>query len=213
MRLFRFRQLSLTKVKKNWYYAAFEHGTNASETLSRKGGVEGKRYHRMSEERSPGHAINMPLNPEYQSHQTNLSTRLPVEEPLLLYFVCSKMNPHNIFGLPQHNITASWEAPASHRGTYNILYSCCITLLLCVWKVIHPSIPQKRRHDQVEESANTPQSARQNAERWLFMIRDALLNSVRDLLRPGTLSHQVKWAVLAAFAPEMVSQNSGRVWS
>jgi hypothetical protein len=52
------------------------------------------------------------------------------------------------FAAPLYNITAlntevapSWVADPSGRGTWNLLYSCGFTLVLCVWTSIHLNVP------------------------------------------------------------------------
>ena len=39
------------------------------------------------------------------------------------------------------NDTITWEPEPATRGTFNILSSCIITLLLCVWSSVHLNLP------------------------------------------------------------------------
>lgn len=54
-------------------------------------------------------------------------------------------------GIPLHNNTAlnheiynGWMSPPRTRGTSDILYTCLITISLCVYTAIHPNIPRPR---------------------------------------------------------------------
>lgn len=38
-------------------------------------------------------------------------------------------------------IASSWVSEPSGRGTWNILYSCIFTLVLCVWTSVHLNVP------------------------------------------------------------------------
>lgn len=51
----------------------------------------------------------------------------------------------SIFNGHGSNNTITWEAEPATRGTFNILSSCIITLLLCVWSSVHLNLP---RNDQ-----------------------------------------------------------------
>ena len=45
----------------------------------------------------------------------------------------------NIFG---HNFTSPrWVAEPDYRGTFSILSTCIVTLVLCVWTAIHLNVP------------------------------------------------------------------------
>lgn len=55
---------------------------------------------------------------------------------------------HSAFAAPVQNLTAlqtevspSWVADPSGRGTWSLLYSCIFTLVLCVWTSIHLNVP------------------------------------------------------------------------
>jgi hypothetical protein len=61
-----------------------------------------------------------------------------------LYFQCFRL----ALTAPLPNITASdtevappWVDDPSGRGTWNLLYSCGFTLVLCVWTSIHLNVP------------------------------------------------------------------------
>ncbi|KAK4450426.1 hypothetical protein QBC34DRAFT_437265 [Podospora aff. communis PSN243] len=49
-----------------------------------------------------------------------------------------------IFGDGFSKDTAGWKPDPSHRGTYNILSTCFVTLGLCIWTAIHLNIPEYR---------------------------------------------------------------------
>lgn len=45
-------------------------------------------------------------------------------------------------GFARHD--TGWKPVPSHRGTYNILSTCFVTLGLCIWTMIHLNIPEYR---------------------------------------------------------------------
>ncbi|CAG5144639.1 uncharacterized protein ALTATR162_LOCUS1580 [Alternaria atra] len=45
------------------------------------------------------------------------------------------------FGSPKHNATGEWRGGPNERGTFDILSTCLITLILCVWTALHLNIP------------------------------------------------------------------------
>ena len=51
----------------------------------------------------------------------------------------------SIFNGHGSNDTITWEPEPATRGTFNLLSSCIITLLLCVWSSVHLNLP---RNDQ-----------------------------------------------------------------
>ena len=48
------------------------------------------------------------------------------------------------FGDGVSSEAAGWKPDPSHRGTYNILSTCFVTLGLCIWTAIHLNIPEYR---------------------------------------------------------------------
>ncbi|KAK0647994.1 hypothetical protein B0T16DRAFT_370227, partial [Cercophora newfieldiana] len=49
-----------------------------------------------------------------------------------------------IFGDGFSAETTGWQSDPTHRGTYNILSTCFVTLGLCIWTAIHLNIPEYR---------------------------------------------------------------------
>ncbi|KAF2141460.1 uncharacterized protein K452DRAFT_272338 [Aplosporella prunicola CBS 121167] len=47
----------------------------------------------------------------------------------------------NVFGDRAEN-TTTWRPEPQYRGTYSILSSCILTLVLCVWTVVHLNLPE-----------------------------------------------------------------------
>ncbi|KAJ8111286.1 hypothetical protein OPT61_g6084 [Boeremia exigua] len=45
------------------------------------------------------------------------------------------------FGTQPANATAYWKPAPGERGTFGILSTCILTLLLCVYTSLHPNIP------------------------------------------------------------------------
>lgn len=45
------------------------------------------------------------------------------------------------------NETAQWRGEASGRGTWQILSTCLLTLLLCLWTAVHMNVPQEGQAD------------------------------------------------------------------
>ena len=45
-----------------------------------------------------------------------------------------------LFGNATNIVT--WEPSCNGRGTFDILSSCVITLLLCVWSAVHLNVPR-----------------------------------------------------------------------
>jgi hypothetical protein len=84
-----------------------------------------------------------------------------------------------IFGEAPRNRKAEWEPPPTTRGTFQILSSCLITLILCIWTAVHLNIP--------EEDTSLPRS-KWNPCSWFS-------------------KHQWRkfgWLLLGLIAPEMV---------
>ena len=48
------------------------------------------------------------------------------------------------FGTRPANATAYWKPAPTERGTFSILSTCILTLLLCVYTCLHPNIPLYR---------------------------------------------------------------------
>jgi hypothetical protein len=46
------------------------------------------------------------------------------------------------YGSPLSNDTLSWGPEPRYRGTYSILFSCIITIGLCIWTAVHLNIPE-----------------------------------------------------------------------
>ena len=76
------------------------------------------------------------------------------------------------------NVT-TWEPEPNGRGTYGILSSCIITMVLCVWTAVHLNIPEHK-------SANP----RQNVPWWKG---------------PTQGSRRLGFVLLGLFAPEIVA--------
>lgn len=47
------------------------------------------------------------------------------------------------FGILPVNSTSQWKQASTERGTLNILLTCLITLILCVWTCLHLNIPRR----------------------------------------------------------------------
>lgn len=47
----------------------------------------------------------------------------------------------NLFSTPSSNITITWEAEPTTRGTFTLLSTCIVTLFLCVWSSVHLNLP------------------------------------------------------------------------
>lgn len=41
--------------------------------------------------------------------------------------------------------TVGWVSSSKDRGTMDVLWSCCFTIVLCVWVSTYPNVPSK--HD------------------------------------------------------------------
>jgi hypothetical protein len=48
-----------------------------------------------------------------------------------------------LFGDPAKNDTVGWKSEPNERGTFTILWTCILTLFLCVWSALHLNIPVK----------------------------------------------------------------------
>lgn len=48
-----------------------------------------------------------------------------------------------LFGDPAANDTVGWVPEPNTRGTFSILWTCLVTLFLCVWSALHLNIPAK----------------------------------------------------------------------
>ncbi|KAF2832754.1 hypothetical protein CC86DRAFT_452155 [Ophiobolus disseminans] len=49
------------------------------------------------------------------------------------------------FGIANANTTATWKSSSTERGTLDLLSSCIITLVLCVYSCLHLNIPEHER--------------------------------------------------------------------
>lgn len=49
------------------------------------------------------------------------------------------------FGDDPVNNTSAWRPEPNGRGTWGILSSCILTILLCVWSAVHLNVPQHRK--------------------------------------------------------------------
>jgi len=47
----------------------------------------------------------------------------------------------DLFNVVGSNDTVKWHAEPTTRGTFSILSTCFITLVLCVWSSVHPNLP------------------------------------------------------------------------
>jgi hypothetical protein len=43
---------------------------------------------------------------------------------------------------------AMWHSEPTHRGTFSILSSCLITMVLCIWTAVHLNLPEHRKESQ-----------------------------------------------------------------
>ncbi|KAK3348963.1 hypothetical protein B0T25DRAFT_481303 [Lasiosphaeria hispida] len=79
-----------------------------------------------------------------------------------------------------------WQPEPAGRGTYGLVLSCVITMVLCVWTAVHLNIPEHQ--DQHSKYPNTPRHKR--------LLR---------CLPPPQVQHKVWWLLLGLFAPEIVA--------
>lgn len=59
----------------------------------------------------------------------------------LLWSSHKSVNMWEPFGTLPANSTAYWKPAPSERGTFDILSSCILTLLLCAYTCFHPNVP------------------------------------------------------------------------
>lgn len=55
------------------------------------------------------------------------------------------MGGFNIFGNATTATPANWKPEPDTRGTWSVLSSCLLTLVLCLWTALHLNIPQHGR--------------------------------------------------------------------
>lgn len=48
----------------------------------------------------------------------------------------------SFFGAVPANNTSEWHPEPTYRGTFGILSTCLITMVLCVWTAVHLNIPE-----------------------------------------------------------------------
>jgi hypothetical protein len=51
----------------------------------------------------------------------------------------------NLFNVHGSNDTIKWKAEPATRGTFTLLSTCVITLVLCVWSAVHLNLPGNHR--------------------------------------------------------------------
>ena len=81
--------------------------------------------------------------------------------PSLVWHAPQTANMWEPFGTLPANSTAYWKPAPTERGTFGILSTCILTLLLCVYTCLHPNIPAHG----VKEWYNRPWSSRAV---WVF---------------------------------------------
>jgi len=58
-----------------------------------------------------------------------------------------------------------WQPEPRGRGTYGLVSSCVLTMVLCIWTAVHLNLPKQRKRD--DKSNMTPQTVRKVG--WLLM--------------------------------------------
>lgn len=43
-----------------------------------------------------------------------------------------------------NNTLVGWFPSDDNRGTIDLMWSCCITILLCVWVLTYPNVPSQK---------------------------------------------------------------------
>ncbi|KAF8856757.1 hypothetical protein BDZ45DRAFT_593776 [Acephala macrosclerotiorum] len=92
----------------------------------------------------------------------------------------------SLFPPPQNN-TLVWRPESRTRGSFNILSTCLITLVSCVWTAVHLNLP--KHEDSNDSDSDLP--LRQRIRRW-FTSRQFLWR-------------KCAWVVLGLLTPEMVT--------
>jgi hypothetical protein len=93
------------------------------------------------------------------------------------------------FGNLSDTTAIVWQPASETRGTFSILSSCAITLILCAWTAVHLNIP---------EQPNSKERPYLRKAKWLskFLPKPHILVPV--LRKAG-------WLVLGLLAPELVA--------
>jgi hypothetical protein len=118
----------------------------------------------------------------------------------------------HIFGNPQeHNVTITWQPGPEGRGTLSILWSCVLTMILCVWTALHLNVPVPESLEQhsVEEPARLRSLVhgifkllawlvRREVPAWESDNVSKVCGTARGFLR------RFVWLLLGLFTPEFV---------
>lgn len=78
------------------------------------------------------------------------------------------MNNHTGSIMPLKNETVGWMSSTDSRGTADVLWSSCVTIVLCVWVSTYPNVPAPK-------------------DRWYHRLADKVNLAMIGLLGPDIL--------------------------
>ena len=94
--------------------------------------------------RKCGHSAHQTVNLSYMEGAfffASINNIIHAERILDSSQACVRMEA--IFGSSSTANVTTWEAGPTTRGSYGILISCIIILVLCVWTAMHPNLPAR----------------------------------------------------------------------
>lgn len=111
-----------------------------------------------------------------------------------------------IFGDPQgRNASVAWQPAPQGRGTLSILWTCILTMILCVWTALHLNVPPP---EPLENSKlRTFVHRFLKTLRWITRQDVPAFDSdeVSDLCRRvRSFLIKIGWLLLGVFTPEVV---------
>lgn len=96
----------------------------------------------------------------------------------------------SVLGEEPLSVPTRWEPPPGERGSYQILSSCILTLVLCVWTAMHVNIPPPRPQERLKNDDGMLQGVKVSDE---------------EELKSSFNWKKVKWVMIGLIMPEFVS--------
>jgi hypothetical protein len=79
--------------------------------------------------------------------------------------ICSIYSMYSLFSAPQ-NSTLVWRAESRSRGSFNILSTCLIVLVSCVWTAVHLNVPKYEAPTESAEGLPSVKGLVKGLLRW-----------------------------------------------
>jgi hypothetical protein len=97
-------------------------------------------------------SLSQPFTPPFSSLETQS-------------LICSIYSMYSLFSAPQ-NSTLVWRAESRSRGSFNILSTCLIVLVSCVWTAVHLNVPKYEAPTESAEGLPSVKGLVKGLLRW-----------------------------------------------